>query len=237
MNVRRGGFFLELQTPAKLNLFLEVLARRPDGYHEIETLMTAVTIYDSLFFAANQDGRIELSCEWATGLAARATRWRAAGEPAVFDDLPQGDANLVVRALERLRARTGVRQGATVRLVKRIPAAAGLGGASSDAAAALVAANDHWRLGWSLTQLAEFAAELGSDIPFFLGGGAAVCRGRGERREAVAGLPRLDVVVVRPPEGLSTPEVYRRGQPAAEPVKKRKEKKKKSDADDPFGGS
>ena len=219
MNVRRGGFFLELQTPAKLNLFLEVLARRPDGYHEIETLMTAVTIYDSLFFAANQAGRIEFSCEWATGLAARATRQRAAGDPAVFDDLPQGDDNLVVRALERLRARTGVQQGATVRLVKRIPAAAGLGGASSDAAAAIVAANDVWRLGWSPAQLVEFAAELGSDIPFFLGGGAVVCRGRGERMESVAGLPRLDVVVVRPPEGLSTPDVYRQCQPATEPVR------------------
>ena len=111
MNVRRGGDFLELQTPAKLNLFLEVLARRPDGYHEIETLMTAVTIYDSLFFAANQAGRIDFSCEWATGLAARATRQHAAGKPVVFDDLPQGDANLVVRALERLRARAGVQEG------------------------------------------------------------------------------------------------------------------------------
>ena len=219
MNVRRGGFFLELQTPAKLNFFLEVLDRRPDGYHEIETLMTAVTIYDSLFFAANQEGRIELSCEWATGLAARTTRKRAAGDAVVFDDLPLGDANLVVRALERLRTRTGVQPGATVRLIKRIPVAAGLGGASSDAAAALVAANDVWRLGWSPAQLAEFAAELGSDIPFFLGGGAAVCRGRGEKMESVAGLPRFDVVVVRPPAGLSTPDVYRRCQPATEPVR------------------
>jgi 4-diphosphocytidyl-2-C-methyl-D-erythritol kinase len=103
-------------------------------------------------------------------------------------------------------------------LVKRIPAAAGLGGASSDAAAALVAANLGWNLGWTRERLMELAAELGSDVPFFLTEvGAAVCRGRGEQIAPLRAA-RLHVVVVRPPVGLSTPQVYRRCRPAAAPA-------------------
>ena len=122
--------------------------------------------------------------------------------------MPEGPDNLVVRAVELVRRRAGVRRGAKLLLVKRIPAAAGLGGGSSDAAAALVAANEGWRLGRSRDELADWAAELGSDVPFFLAGGPAICRGRGERVEPVAGLGALDFVVVRPPEGLSTAAVY-----------------------------
>jgi 4-diphosphocytidyl-2-C-methyl-D-erythritol kinase len=95
-----------------------------------------------------------------------------------------------------------------MRLVKRIPSAAGLGGGSSDAAAALEAANLAWNLGWPDPQLAEIGAELGSDVPLFFAGGPAVCRGRGEKVAAAAGLGRLDFVVVRPPAGLSTAAVY-----------------------------
>jgi 4-diphosphocytidyl-2-C-methyl-D-erythritol kinase len=99
-------------------------------------------------------------------------------------------------------------------LVKRVPAAAGLGGASSDAAATLVAANEAWRLGWSRERLAEVAGQLGSDVPFFLSEGAALCRGRGERMEALTA-GRLSVVIVRPPVGLSTPRVYSVCRPSA----------------------
>ena len=95
-----------------------------------------------------------------------------------------------MRAVELVRRRSGVRRGAKLRLVKRIPAAAGLGGGSSDAAAALVAANEGWRLGRSREELAQWAAELGSDVPFFLAGGPAICRGRGEQVTPVAGLGR-----------------------------------------------
>jgi 4-diphosphocytidyl-2-C-methyl-D-erythritol kinase len=101
--------------------------------------------------------------------------------------------------------------------VKRIPAASGLAGGSSDAAAALVAANLGWQLNWPREQLAPLAAELGSDVPFFLGQGPAVCRGRGEIMEPVAGLAPLSFVIVRPPVGLSTPAVYRACRPAVEP--------------------
>jgi 4-diphosphocytidyl-2-C-methyl-D-erythritol kinase len=102
-------------------------------------------------------------------------------------------------------------------LTKRIPSASGLGGASSDAAAALVAANLGWRLAWPRERLAEVAAEIGSDVPFFLTRGAAICRGRGERIEPIEP-GRLYVVVVRPPVGLSTPRVYLACQPTASPV-------------------
>jgi 4-diphosphocytidyl-2-C-methyl-D-erythritol kinase len=102
-------------------------------------------------------------------------------------------------------------------LVKRIPTAAGLGGGSSDAAAALVAANLGWRLGWPRPALSELGAELGSDVPLFLAEGAAVCRGRGERVEPIGRLGTLHFVLICPPEGLSTAAVYQACRPALEP--------------------
>jgi 4-diphosphocytidyl-2-C-methyl-D-erythritol kinase len=115
----------------------------------------------------------------------------------------------VVRALELLRARSGCEHGARVELVKRIPSGAGLGGGSSDAAAALMVANRTWGIGWSAARLAELAAELGSDVPFFLSPKAAICRGRGERVERLAGTVPLEAVIVKPPVELATSDVYR----------------------------
>ena len=113
------------------------------------------------------------------------------------------------RALELLQQQSGSRFGADVELVKRIPTSAGLGGGSSDAAAALRLANRAWQLNWPKSRLAELAAELGSDVPFFLSSTAAICRGRGERIELLPGLRRLHFVVVKPPLALSTGDVYR----------------------------
>jgi 4-diphosphocytidyl-2-C-methyl-D-erythritol kinase len=210
MHVRRADTYIEVLTPAKINLFLEVIGKRPDGYHEIETLMTAVTIYDTLLLFPSGDNTIDLECRWTHGLSAadHARRPLSDAREKPFGVIPAGPQNIVWQALELLRGQAGCKQGATVRLVKRIPAAAGLGGASSDAAAALVAANEGWRLGWPVERLMGLAAQLGSDVPFFLSHGAAVCRGRGEQIEP---LPprRLHTVVVRPPVGLSTPDVYR----------------------------
>jgi 4-diphosphocytidyl-2-C-methyl-D-erythritol kinase len=132
-------------------------------------------------------------------------------------DLPPPERNIVFKTASLLQERSGCGRGAEIRLLKRIPSAAGLGGASSDAAAVLVAANIVWQLSWSDERLAELAAELGSDIPFFLGNGSAICRGRGERIEAI-GPVHLHIVVVRPPVGLSTPQVYRGCQPASTPA-------------------
>lgn len=213
MYVRFQDPLIQIHTPAKLNLFLEVLGRRKDGFHEIETLMTPIGMFDTLDFSSNADGEIRMTCRWATGVAAQRTA-SSSGRGSPWDALPAASDNLVVKALNRLRQHAGVEAGACVRLVKRIPAAAGLGGASSDAAAALVGGNRLWRLGWSRARLAEVAAEVGSDVPFFLQPGAAICRGRGEQIEPLGRLAPLHVVVVRPPAGLSTAEVYRHCQPA-----------------------
>jgi 4-diphosphocytidyl-2-C-methyl-D-erythritol kinase len=224
MHVRRTGTHLEVLAPAKLNLFLEVLARRPDGFHEIETLLAAAGIYDTLAFAPLETPEIELESRWSCGLAARlaARRLQPVGSEMNdnFSALPAGPDHLAWKAAALLRERAGEQRGARMTLVKRIPAAAGLGGASSDAAAALVAANLGWNLGWSGERLADLAAELGSDVPFFLTGGAAMCRGRGERIEPLRPAP-LHVVVVRPPVGLSTPQVYSRCRPADRPASAR----------------
>ena len=218
MHIRRQGTLVEAQTPAKVNLLLEVLGKRADGYHEIETLLIAVTLYDTLVFVPRNDQEIELNFRWADGIAA--WRQRAASsdvaEDTTGDEIPAGADNLVWRAATILQQRSACRQGATITLVKRIPAAAGLGGASSDAAATLIAANEAWQLGWPRERLAEVAAELGSDVPFFLTRGAAVGRGRGERIEPLHP-PRLHLAIVRPPIGLSTAQVYKECLPVEEP--------------------
>ena len=217
-----GERSLRVDAPGKLNLFLEVLSKRNDGFHEIVTLMIAVSIYDTLYFTTNSEGQLKFGCKWASGMEAGSA---AAGEDlnATLGDIPSSEGNLVWKVLDRFRRVTGVKPGATVRLVKRIPAASGLGGASSDAAAVLVAANRAWDVGWTNCRLSKLAAELGSDIPFFLGGGAygnqlAICRGRGEQVEIVPRMPRLHFVVVRPPVGLSTPVVYAKCRAGDPPV-------------------
>jgi len=221
MDVRSSRTRIEIWTPAKLNLHLEVLGRRLDGFHEIETLMVPISLYDTLRLAARDDDRLLLAARWDLGASLHAAGGQEvsdAGADPSFGDLPTDGSNLVLRALDLLRRR--VREGnaneagsrvlgASAELIKRIPSAAGLGGGSSDAAAALLAANHIWSLGWSRERLADVAAELGSDIPFFLTKGPAVCDGRGERVRPLATGPRLHLVVVRPREGLSTAAVYR----------------------------
>lgn len=197
MNVHRLASSIVVRAPAKLNLFFEILARRNDGYHEIETLMVPISLYDTLEVAGNPEGHVKVDCRWA------APSWASE-----LGELPSEQDNLVTRAVKLLRDRAQVRQGASIELVKRIPSAAGLGGGSSDAAAALLAANALWNLDWDRKMLSKLGAEIGSDVPFFLGEGAAVCRGRGERVEPVDSLSPLSFVVVRPPEGLSTAKVY-----------------------------
>ncbi len=207
MNVDRLAVSAVVRAPAKLNLFFEVLARRNDGYHEIETLMVPISLYDTLYAWADPSGQIRLDCRWA----ARDSTSQALGR------LPREHENLAMRAVKLLRDRAGVEMGIALRLVKRIPSESGLGGGSSDAAAALLAANRVWRLGWKRQALAELAAELGSDVPFFVAGGAAIGRGRGERLQAVANLLPLHFVVVRPPQGLSTADVYAHCRVARDP--------------------
>jgi 4-diphosphocytidyl-2-C-methyl-D-erythritol kinase len=175
--------------PAKVNLFLEVLAQRADGYHEIATLMVAVSLYDTLEFKEDRAGDVRLQCDHPT--------------------LATGPDNLVSRAARLLRQRTGCPRGAQIRLVKRIPLAAGLAGGSSDAAATLAGLNQLWQLGLAPPDLAALGAELGSDVAFFFATPAAWCTGRGEQVTPVPLGRPLFFVLVCPPAGLATADVYR----------------------------
>lgn len=201
------------RAPAKLNLYLNVLSRRIDGFHELETVMLPIRIYDSLTLIPTMPrlngivGSIELSVR--SGGVGRGQS----------EEIPMGPANLVVQALELLQQRSGCKFGAWVELTKRIPVAAGLGGGSSDAAAALQLANSAWRLNWSLSQLASVGAEIGSDVPFFLHGGPTMCRGRGESVGQTAAIPPAHFVVVKPPIGLSTRAVYASFDALPEPIR------------------
>lgn len=194
---------VKICAPAKVNLFLELLGRRPDGFHDVETIMTTVSVHDSLSFTATERSRIEFSANWSAG-------WQAKNQDSVpLGDVPHDNRNLVVRALNLLQREAGFAGGAQVRLTKRIPVGAGLGGGSADAAAALVAGNLGWNLDLSKQRLLELAAELGSDVPFFLGAPTALCTGRGEQIRELPRLPSCEVVIVYPPAALRTAEVYR----------------------------
>ena len=175
--------------PAKLNLFFEVHGKRPDGFHEIASLACPIDRCDVLTFIPTDDGVLDFDC--------------LDGE----NDVPTDETNIVVRALELLRQETGSKRGAVVRLTKRIPSRAGLGGGSSGAASALAVANRVWKLGLSTEELCRLAATIGSDCPIFFHQGASISRGRGERIEPIE-LPSLHFVVVKPSEGLSTAAVY-----------------------------
>lgn len=205
---------LVIHAPAKVNLFLEVLERRTDGYHEIDSIICPVTLFDHLSFEANDSGRIEFSICARAAQERRSTDSTAAVEMA--DDpawqIPEGGSNLVVRALAELRSELGVTAGCRVKLQKNIPAAAGLGGGSSDAAAAIVAGMISWGM-WDRDRATRLAARLGSDIPLFLGDeqngiGLARVTGRGEHIEMLSGRPPLHFVISHPPVGSSTAEVY-----------------------------
>jgi 4-diphosphocytidyl-2-C-methyl-D-erythritol kinase len=189
MLIERHNGAVVVRAPAKVNLFLEVLAKRPDGYHEIATLLVAVSLYDTLEFKEDSSGAVRLRCD--------------------VPELTTGPDNLVLKAAALLRQRTGCARGADVRLTKRIPMAAGLAGGSTDCAAALAGLNRLWRLGLSRDELARLGGELGSDVPFFFHTPAAWCTGRGEIVSPLALGRPLDFVIVKPAVGLSTAEVYR----------------------------
>lgn len=192
---------LVLATPAKVNLFLDVLGRRPDGYHDLRSLVVPVSVYDRLTFE---------TC--ASGIALCApSQVRLAGLPW---PLPLGRSrdNLVARAARLLQSTTGHRGGVRIRLDKRIPIAGGLGGGSADAAAALLGLNRLWDTRLSRDTLMALGARLGSDIPALIHGGAVRMEGRGE---CVTALPRrvgtpLWMVLVYPGFGVATGDIYAR---------------------------
>jgi len=183
---------LEIAAPAKVNLHLEVLGRRPDGYHEVRTLLQSIDWCDHLEAEEAAAGTLHLEVE-PEGAA------------------PPGDDNLVLRAARRLWGACGRQPGARLRLVKRVPSGGGLGGGSADAAAALVILQRLWSLALPTEVVHGVAAELGSDVPFFLRGGLALGVGRGDEVYPLPDLPEpLHVVVAAPPVEISTAEVYGR---------------------------
>jgi 4-diphosphocytidyl-2-C-methyl-D-erythritol kinase len=172
--------------PAKLNLFLHILGRRPDGYHELQTAFQFIDLCDELTFEPRADGRILRR----SGLAS----------------VPE-QSDLVVRAARLLQKATGATSGADIRIVKRIPVEGGLGGGSSDAATTLVALNHLWGFELPATRLAEIGLELGADVPVFVHGHAAWAEGVGERLEPIDP-PEHVYVVIRPDCAVSTREIF-----------------------------
>jgi 4-diphosphocytidyl-2-C-methyl-D-erythritol kinase len=188
-----------LAAPAKLNLFLEILNKRPDGYHDLESLMVAVDLFDTLELRATETGQIALTCHPST--------------------LSSGPDNLVYRAAAALRDHVERPDlGVEIHLTKRIPTQAGLGGGSSDAAAALVGLNRIWKLALTHQELVAIASSIGSDMAFFLSLPAAWCTGRGEQATPEPNAGGFYFVLVCPPVGLGTAAVYGRLSVPTEPV-------------------
>ncbi|AKG37927.1 4-(cytidine 5'-diphospho)-2-C-methyl-D-erythritol kinase [Paenibacillus durus] len=176
------------KAPAKINLMLDVLHKRPDGFHEVEMIMTMVDLADRLEMSELRRDTIIISSQ--------------AGY------IPLDEKNLAFQAAKLLKDRYGVEQGVHIHLDKKIPVAAGLAGGSSDAAAALRGLNRLWQLGLPGEELQELGAELGSDVPFCVTGGTALATGRGERLTPIASMPQCWVVLAKPPINVSTAEVY-----------------------------
>jgi 4-diphosphocytidyl-2-C-methyl-D-erythritol kinase len=171
--------------PAKLNLFLHITGRRPDGYHLLQSVFMLIDWYDTLHFEVRSDGQISR-------------------EDLNFP-LPKDD--LITRAARLLKETSGTAQGAHIAIEKSIPAQAGMGGGSSDAATCLLALNKLWGLGLSVKQLTEMGLKLGADVPFFLHGHNAWVEGVGEVMQPIS-LPPAQFVVVKPLEGLETALIF-----------------------------
>jgi 4-diphosphocytidyl-2-C-methyl-D-erythritol kinase len=184
--VSPGGGETRWPAPAKLNLFLHVTGRRPDGYHSLQTVFHLIDLCDTIGITVRPDGRIE----------------RRGGPPGV-----DAESDLTVRAARALQQATGCPLGATLRIEKRIPMGGGLGGGSSDAATVLLALNDLWRTGLSVDELARIGLPLGADVPVFVRGSSAWGQGVGEDLQPLE-LPNAWYVVIHPGVAVGTREVF-----------------------------
>ena len=180
---------MKVCAPAKVNLQLRILGRRADGFHDIETVIVPLSLSDEITVETFSGDAVTMSCD----------------EPA----LPTDRRNLAAEAVFAFQRHTGLRFGANIDLRKRIPIAAGLGGGSSDAAAVLSALDQLLETQLGAEGLAKIAAELGSDVPWFLRGRPAICRGRGEIIESFELPEKFDVLLIKPPFGVETAWAYK----------------------------
>jgi len=178
---------LTLNSCAKINWTLEVLGRRPDGYHELRTVFQTVDLADTLTFEPLQDG-IVIECD--------------------HPEVPTDERNLVWKAANLVQERAGIKSGVRIRIIKRIPTAAGLGGGSSNAAVTLLALLELWRLEIPWTELLVIGARIGADVPFFLLGGTGLGVGRGDEVYPLAGIDAPFMLLVNPGILIPTREVY-----------------------------
>jgi 4-diphosphocytidyl-2-C-methyl-D-erythritol kinase len=176
------------KAPAKINLLLDILRKREDGFHEVEMIMTMVDLADRLEMEELPRDQILLSSQ--------------------VGFIPLDEKNLAFQAAKLIKERYGVKRGVYIHLDKQIPVAAGLAGGSSDAAAALRGLNRLWNLELSIDELEVLGAELGSDVPFCVRGGTVIARGRGEKLESISPPPQCWVILAKPPINVSTADVY-----------------------------
>jgi len=177
-----------VKAPAKINLTLDVLHKRPDGYHEVEMIMTTVDLADRIGLEVREDGAIHIL--------------------SVDRFVPNDHRNLAYQAAKILKDIYRVKQGVSITIEKNIPVAAGLAGGSSDAAATLKGLNVIWELGLSLDELAEIGSKIGSDVPFCVYGGTALATGRGEKIQELPSPANCWIVLAKPTLGVSTADIY-----------------------------
>lgn len=181
--------FFQLSAFAKINLSLRVLGKREDGYHELDTIFQTVSLHDTITISATENSEIAFSCDDRS--------------------LPTDSHNLVVRAATALRERVNPKKGARIRLEKRVPTHAGLGGGSANAAATLIGLARLWELTTIRQELGELAARLGADVPFFLYGGRARGTGIGDRLEPLEDAAETFLLIVKPNANVSTADAYK----------------------------
>ncbi|MBU5250813.1 4-(cytidine 5'-diphospho)-2-C-methyl-D-erythritol kinase [Lysinibacillus capsici] len=179
---------LYVKAPAKINLTLDVLYKRPDNFHEVEMVMTTVDLADRISLESREDGVIQIT--------------------STDNFVPNDHRNFAYQAARLIKDTYGIRQGVSITIEKEIPIAAGLAGGSSDAAATLKGLNELWDLGLSIDELAELGAKIGSDVSFCVYGGTALATGRGEKIKELPAPPNCWVVLAKPKIGVSTAEVY-----------------------------
>jgi len=183
---------VQIEAFAKINLSLDILGKRNDGYHEVKMIMQTINLHDILTFSLSPEISLHTTDPY----------------------LPTNDHNLVIKAAKLLKNYSKVKLGVKIYLEKRIPVGAGLGGGSADAAATLLALNRLWSLNLSIEELKELAVKIGADIPFCLTGGTALAEGIGEEITVLPSLPQIKLILAKPPFSVSTGLVYQHYQTA-----------------------